>query len=244
MHHFVFIAIFGFSIAAASTNNDPMSICKEHKKYFSGDNKTERNLRKYISPKKVDKQNDIDSIFKYDKKLQDLVNLQIRIEMFAFYKYLSMSQFFKRYDQDRQGFAKYFRDAATEELGHAEDFMKYQQMRGGKVEFAGIPAVIADEDNWRNGKDVFYAALYLEKNVTGQILCLHSFAVDRFDDVDFANFLEEKVIPEQYRSMKEIQTHIKTLERACPNEEENNGQCNQYPIYELRFDEMLLKKLT
>lgn len=192
----------------------------------------------YTSPKKVTDK-DITSIYRYDTGLQDIVNIQVKIELFAFYSYLKMSQFFKRHDQDRAGFAKYFGDAAKEELEHADEFMKYQHMRGGKVDLSGIPA--PSDNNWKNGLDVLKAALELEKDVTDQVLCLHSFAVHKYEDTDFVNFLEEKIIPEQYQSMKEIQTHIKTLERACPNSLNSDGVCSEYPIYELRFDEILRK---
>jgi len=221
--------------------NDPTrSICKEHKNYFTKnpiDNKTEKKF-KYSSPKKATK-SDITSIYKYDENLQELVNAQILIEMNAFYSYLGMAQYFKRYDQDREGFAKYFKASAMEELEHAEEFMKYQHLRGGKVQLIDIPAPVPIE--FRNGKDALKTALALEKNVTDQVLCLHSFAVHRFDDSDFVNLLEEKIIPEQYQSMKELQTHIKTLDRACPRVASDDDECAQYPLYELQFDEMLLK---
>jgi len=220
--------------------NDPTrSICKEHKRYFTKnpiDNKTEKKL-KYISPKRIEV-SDITSIYKYDENLQELVNAQILIEMNAFYNYLGMSQYFKRYDQDREGFAKYFKSSAMEELEHAEEFMKYQHLRGGKVKLGEIPAVAPVE--WKNAKEALKTALDLEKNVTDQVMCLHSFAVHRFDDSDFINLLEEKIIPEQYQSMKELQTHIKTLDRACPKST-GGDVCAQYPLYELQFDEMLRK---
>jgi len=172
---------------------------------------------------------EITTIYEWNAALENLVNLQIRLELIAFYNYLAMSRFFHNYDQERPGFAKYFRDAASEELEHSEMFMKYQQMRGGKVEMEKIPA--PEKKNWRNAKDVMEAAFLLEKNVTDEILCLHAQAA-KLGDTDFLNFLEDKIIPEQYESMKEIKTHIKNLARACPDHKE----CSQYTLYEMQYD--------
>jgi len=174
-------------------------------------------------------------IYKWNENLEHLVNLQIRLELIAFYSYLSMSRFFQRYDQDRQGFAKYFRKSAFEELEHSEMFMKYQQTRGGNVDLKPLPAPPQNLATWLNAKDVLESAFLLEKDVTDEIICLHAKASE-LKDIDFLNFLEEKIIPEQYESMKEIKTHIKNLARACPVSDE---KCSEYPVYELQYEQKL-----
>jgi len=176
--------------------------------------------------------NSKDNIYEYKEKLAYVVNLQIRVELFAFYNYLAMARFFQRYDQDRAGFAKYFRASASEELEHAEMFMKYQQMRGGDVKLYNLPA--PESHNWTNAKDVLETAFALEKNVTDSILCLQTIAVEKFEDTDFDNFLSDKIIPEQYEGMKEIKTHIKNLQRACPANKDT--KCDSYPLYEMQYE--------
>jgi len=195
------------------------------------DNKTEKESRSSanLDPKAV---TDSDNIYEYKEKLAYLVNLQIRVELFAFYNYLAMARFFQRYDQDRAGFAKYFRASASEELEHAEMFMKYQQMRGGDVKLYNLPA--PESHNWTNAKDVLETAFALEKNVTDSILCLQTIAVEKFEDTDFDNFLSDKIIPEQYEGMKEIKTHIKNLQRACPANKDT--KCDSYPLYEMQYE--------
>jgi len=177
---------------------------------------------------------EITAIYQWNEILEHLVNLQIRLELIAFYNYLSMSRFFHQFDQEREGFAKYFRHAASEELEHSELFMKYQQMRGGKIEMKNLPA--PEKKDWRNAQAVLETAFLLEKNVTDEILCLHAIAT-QLKDTDFLNFLEDKIIPEQYESMKEIKTHIKNLARACPGDSQE--PCAQYPLYELQYDTKL-----
>lgn len=200
------------------------------------DNNTEKNKKFHKVPTDSPRR-DITDIYGWPEKLSYLVNLQIRHELVAFYNYLSMSRFFHKFDEDRQGFAKYFHDAAMEELGHAEEFMKYQQMRGGDVKMWQLPAPSEPKREWRNGKDVLVSAYQLEKDITDEIMCLHKLADEKYHDTDFLNFLEDKIIPEQYQGMKDLKTHIKTLERACPGDSET--QCPGYPLYELQYDAKL-----
>lgn len=231
------VTILAYIVSSEAATNTHC-ICNKWKEYKKElDNKTNQGSSIW-GVNDEHKKKDIEHIYKYDQDLQDMVNLQIRIELHAFYNYLAMSRFFTRFDQDRAGFAKYFRAAANEELEHAEEFMKYQQMRGGEVKLMSIPPPKIPA--WTNGLDVLKTAFQLEKNVTDQILCLHTFVTEKFKDTDFANFLEDKIIPEQYTSMKEIMTHIKSLERACPKAEKG-GSCDAYPLYELGYDDQLKK---
>lgn len=55
---------------------------------------------------------------------------QIRMEIGASMKYLSMAAFFSQEDINRPGFAKLFFDAASEERQHAFHLVNYLTMRG------------------------------------------------------------------------------------------------------------------
>ena len=46
--------------------------------------------------------------------------------------------YFDRDDVALKGFSKFFKDSADEEREHAEKFMKYQNMRGGRVVLQSI----------------------------------------------------------------------------------------------------------
>ena len=50
-----------------------------------------------------------------------------------------------------KGYASFFREMAEEELEHAQDFMKIQSQRGGRVVLKEIPAPKKQE--WATGKD-------------------------------------------------------------------------------------------
>jgi len=228
--------VLGLAVLNEAQNFEkPFLICTMQQKWMSKsmtDNKTEKDRKSKGLPTDSTLHKEITDIYEWPEKLAYLVNLQIRHELVAFYNYLSMSRFFHKYDEDREGFAKYFRDAASEELAHAEMFMKYQQMRGGDVTMWNLPQPTVE--NWRNAKDVLVSAYLLEKKNTDEIMCLHKLATDKYPDTDFLTFLEDKIIPEQHEGMKEIKTMIKTLERACPGD--SSSQCPNYPLYELQYD--------
>jgi len=233
---------FIFGVFTVKTFGDKFNICSKRKTINETPMQLSTNL---LDTGYTINDTDVKSIYSW--KLSDWVNLQIRHEMIAFYEYLNMSRFFHKYDQDRQGFAKYFYDAAMEELAHAHEFMNYQQMRGGEIEMLNIPAPTKATEarigkpgkpGWRNAKDVLVSAYELEKDITKEILCLHKIAEEeKYKDTDFLNFLEDKIIPEQYTGMKDLQTKIKTLERACPKDPDS--QCAEYPTYEMQFEEKL-----
>jgi len=176
---------------------------------------------------------DVSKIYLYDRRIQDLVNFQIKQEMAAFYEYTNMSMFFNRHDKDYPGFAKYFQSAAAEELKHAHMFMKFQLKRGGSLKLMELPAPA--ENTWKNAVDVFDSAFELEKEVTSKILCLHDIG-SKLNDKDFVDFLETNFIPEQYEGMRELQGHKKTLERMAGKSKKDIG------LAEFQFDQMLQKK--
>ncbi len=71
--------------------------------------------------------------------------------------------YFDRDDVALPGFAKIFRDDTIEEREHAMEFVKYQNMRGGRVVLQDIIKPIKDE--WGSALEAVQAALDLEKRV-------------------------------------------------------------------------------
>ena len=62
-----------------------------------------------------------------------------------------------------EGFSKFFREQSSEENGHARLFMKYQNMRGGRVVFQDIAK--PPTDDWESAMAAVKAALDLERKV-------------------------------------------------------------------------------
>ena len=55
---------------------------------------------------------------------------------------MSMATFFGRDDIALKGFHKYFKKASDEERTHADRFIKYQNMRGGRVLLTDIQVIL------------------------------------------------------------------------------------------------------
>lgn len=66
------------------------------------------------------------------------INKQINLELYSSYVYMSMATFFNRDDVALKGFHKYFKKASDEERGHAQKFIDYLNMRGGRLIFQDI----------------------------------------------------------------------------------------------------------
>ena len=73
------------------------------------------------------------------------------------------SAFFDRDDVALSGFSKFFSEQSEEENEHARHFIKYQNMRGGRVVFQDVPKPATDD--WESALAAAQAALTLEKKV-------------------------------------------------------------------------------
>ena len=133
------------------------------------------------------------------------------MELYASYVYLSMSYYFDRDDVALPGFAKFFRKCSHEEREHAEKFMKYQNMRGGRILLQSIDKPSKEE--WGTGLDAMEAALELEKNVNQSLLNLHAVAT-KHDDAQMCDFLEGEYLKEQVEAIKELSDYITNLKRV------------------------------
>lgn len=139
------------------------------------------------------------------------INRQINMELYASYCYQSMSFWFDRDDVALHGFAKYFKKASDEEREHAEKFMQYQNMRGGRIVLQDIKK--PERDEWGCGLDAMQVALQLEKSVNQSLLDLHTLCSGH-GDAQMADFLESEFLEEQVKSIKEIGDHITNLKRV------------------------------
>ena len=92
---------------------------------------------------------------------------------------VQQSYYFERDDVALPGFAKYFRKSASEELEHAQTFMKYQNDRGGRIVLRDITKPAKDE--WGNGLEAMHTALELEKTVNQALLDLRKLAATHDD---------------------------------------------------------------
>lgn len=71
-----------------------------------------------------------------DKKVLELLNLQIQKEFYSAYLYLDFANYFE--DAGLDGFANWYRIQAQEEKDHAMLFLQYMQNNGASVKLLAI----------------------------------------------------------------------------------------------------------
>jgi len=149
----------------------------------------------------------------FDVEAEAGINKQINMELYASYVYLSMAYYFDRDDVALKGFHKFFKKCSDEEREHAQKFIAYQQMRGGRVVLQPIDKPALDE--WGSGLQAMEAALELEKTVNQSLLDLHRVA-DSKRDPQMCDFLESEFLKEQVEAIKELSDYITNLKRVGP----------------------------
>uniref|UniRef100_A0A8C9CAZ6 Ferritin n=1 Tax=Phocoena sinus TaxID=42100 RepID=A0A8C9CAZ6_PHOSS len=135
------------------------------------------------------------------------INRQINPELYAAYVYLSMSYYFDHDDVALKNFAKYSLPQSCEEREHAENLMKLQNQRGGRIFLRDIKK--PDRDDGENGLNAMECALHLEKSVTQSLLELHQLATEK-NGPHLCDFIETH-LNEQVKSIKELGDHVTNL---------------------------------
>uniref|UniRef100_A0A915CSW8 Ferritin n=1 Tax=Ditylenchus dipsaci TaxID=166011 RepID=A0A915CSW8_9BILA len=134
----------------------------------------------------------------YSYDVEEGVNRQINVELYASYVYLSMAYYFDRDDVALPNISKWFKKQSEEEREHGMTFMKYQNTRGGR---------------WGTALQAFQAALILEKKNNTNLLSLHKLAA-RDSDSQLCDFLEDQYLREQIESIEEIGKIVAQLKRV------------------------------
>lgn len=111
-----------------------------------------------------------------NSKVEQALNEQLNFEFYSAYLYLSMSMHFEA--EGLQGIANWFNVQYQEELTHTTVFMKYINLRGGRVELkpiAGVPT------SWASPIEAFKATLEHEREVSKRINALFALAEEEKD---------------------------------------------------------------
>lgn len=137
-----------------------------------------------------------------DNRLIEHLNQQINFEFYSAYLYLAMSTYFSEINMD--GFAKFMKSQAKEELEHAQKIYDYLLLRNEKISYQRIEAPDTD---WVNPQDVLDNALKHEEFITSQIFEIAKAAKEAndFATKNFINwFIEEQLEEEdKFRKLKE-----------------------------------------
>jgi len=142
-----------------------------------------------------------------NESIQKALNEQIVAEFSAAYLYLAMSAHFD--DQNYNGFARWMRAQAEEELQHAMRLYGYLLDRGGRVELGPVPAPPSE---FGSPLEIFEATLEHEQQVTKNIHEIYRLARERQDyptEIELQWFVTEQVEEED-----SAQLAVEQLRRA------------------------------
>merc|ERR1712187_616180 len=121
--------------------------------------------------------------------------------------------YFDRADVALPGFKDWAFNQNEEEREHAEKFIKYINLRGGRYVPQDIPEPMDVE--FSSALEAMETALKMEINVNHALLKMHKVASDA-DDAQLCDFLESNFLEEQVESINEIATTMRKLTRAGP----------------------------
>lgn len=151
----------------------------------------------------------------YTELQESAVNRHINVEYTASYAYHAIWAYFDKDTVALPGFAKYFSEQSCEEREHAEQFMKYQNKRGGSVELQPIAVPEMKFTQEDGTSDAVYAMdlhLQLEKFVYHKLNDLHKVAEDAGDS-QMQDFVEE-YMTHQVDAIKHAADYVAQLKRV------------------------------
>jgi len=144
---------------------------------------------------------------------EHLLNMQVQMELSASHAYLAMSAYFERADVTLPGFKEWAEKQSEEEREHAEKFIKYLNLRGGR--YTPLPIPQPDVTTYTSALDAMETALKMEINVNAALLKMHKVASDS-DDAQLCDYLESNYLEEQVESINAIAQTVRKLMRAGP----------------------------
>jgi len=149
----------------------------------------------------------------YDEIAEAAVNEQINVEYNVSYAYHSMSAYFDRDNVSLPGLAKYFRQQALEERGHAQKFIDFQNTRGGRVKLLPLVPPETEFNDTEKGDALFAfeLSLSLERLNYEKLMDLWQ-VMEEHGDAQAAHFLEY-MLEEQAKDIKEVADYVSQLRR-------------------------------
>jgi ferritin heavy chain len=154
----------------------------------------------------------------WSDRCEQSLNEHIKIEYQASYHYHLLSSYFDRDNVGLKKLVEYFNKCSKEEREHADNFMRYQCLRGGKVQLYTLPVpdISTVESNEQDVLKSFELALNLEKSVNQALLNLHKVAEEE-GDPQFSDYIEGEYLKEQVEAIDELAKIVSQLERFGTN---------------------------
>merc|ERR1712187_615784 len=149
----------------------------------------------------------------FQEQPEHLLNQQVQMELTASHAYQAMAAYFDRADVALPGFRDWAFNQSEEEREHAEKFIQYINLRGGRYVPLDVPQPVDTE--FSSALDAMETALKMEINVNHALLNMHEFS-SSVDDAQLCDFLENNFLEEQVESINEISHTMRKLLRAGP----------------------------
>ena len=154
----------------------------------------------------------------WKEECEIIVNEQILVEYWASLQYHLMWSYFDQSSVGLENIALFFKKSSDEEREHAHNFMKYQNLRGGKVIITKLDEVDLNylETDTNDVIASFKKALDMEQKVYKSLLNVHKVSEEQ-NDPQFSDFIESEYLDEQVSAINEISKYIAKLERIGEN---------------------------
>jgi ferritin heavy chain len=144
--------------------------------------------------------------------LENILNRQITLQLFATNSYLYLFEYFMRDNIGYKNIAEYFKKQSYEQKNQVEQLIKYQGLRGGIVRFD----VIEKPDDFINHNQLdiksdiqmaFEYALKIQQEIYQSLLNIYNFAEDK-NDPSFSHYIKENFLSKHLEIINQISTYI------------------------------------
>lgn len=170
---------------------------------YSNDGKCSKSplLRENIAPIRV-----------VDVILEAALNEQINRELQAGLEYLAISQYFFRNSVGLHGFGSHFIKQSNEEMQHAKQICKYQNLRGGEVKIFGLmEPKMKFKDFETCAEDALKVALKLEEEQANNLNNLYKMA-ESTNDLHAMDFIVKSLMQSQVEEISELHRLLAKLQ--------------------------------
>jgi len=149
----------------------------------------------------------------FDSNCEASINKQINLELYSNYMFISLAYHFDRDDIALKGFSQYFKKRAAKKNEDAEMFMKYQNLRGGRIVLQDIKA---PQIAWNSAIEALEDSIALEKNLNESILTLSQLASEK-GDPHLAHHLNSSIVQEQVDTINKLGKLVTNAKRCGDN---------------------------
>ncbi|XP_064220713.1 ferritin heavy polypeptide-like 17 [Aotus nancymaae] len=163
----------------------------------------------------------------YHPSCEAAINIHVNLQLHVSYVYLSMAFYFDRDDAVLEHSDRYFLRQSHKKREHAQELMRLQNLRGGRISLQDIRKT--ERQGWESRLEAMEYAFHLEKSVNQSLVELHQLATEK-GDPQLCNFLKSHFLNQQAETMKELGGYLSNLRKMWSLE---HGQA-----------ELLFNKLT